>query len=58
LALVNLMQPVVDWFRDWWTQLAPGDRGTWFRGVATFLALALTLIISAATALTQLGPIT
>lgn len=28
-ALVNFMQPVVDWFEDWWTQLAAGGKGTW-----------------------------
>jgi hypothetical protein len=51
---VNSVQPVVDWIENWWMHLQPGDRGTWFGGLATFLALALTLIISA-TALTQWG---
>jgi hypothetical protein len=52
LALVNLMQTVtavVDWLRDWWTDLAPGDRGTWFGGIAT----ALAVIIAFATVLQQ-----
>jgi hypothetical protein len=41
VALVNFMQPVV----EWWMQLPPGDQGTWFGGLATFLTLAVTLIL-------------
>jgi hypothetical protein len=64
LALVNFMQRVADWFVNWWTQLVdwvenwwthlqPGDRGTWFGGLATFLTLAATLIITAASWMRQ-----
>jgi hypothetical protein len=30
----------------WWMHLQPGDRGTWVSGIATFLTLAVTLIIT------------
>jgi hypothetical protein len=39
------MQPV-DWVMHWWTHLQPGDKGTWAGGIATFMTLLLTLIIS------------
>jgi hypothetical protein len=52
LALVNFMQPV-DWVVNWWTHLDSGDKGTWFGGLATFVTLAVTLIISLVTALHQ-----
>jgi hypothetical protein len=42
LALVN-----------WWQHLDHGDRGTWFGGIATAVAVIVTLIIAFATALSQ-----
>lgn len=38
---------VVHWVMNWWLNLQRGDRGTWVGGVATFLTLAVTLIITA-----------
>ena len=45
LALVNL-QPAVDWIEHWWTDLDDGDRGTWVGGLATAVAVIVTLIIA------------
>ena len=46
LALVNFMQPVMDWIEHWWTDLDDGDRGTWVGGLATAVAVIVTLIIA------------
>ena len=45
LALVNL-QSAVDWIEHWWTDLDDGDRGTWVGGLATAVAVIVTLIIA------------
>jgi len=52
-SVVNLIRPGWGWVEDPWTDLQPGDRGTWVGGLATTAAVIVTLIIAVGTALHQ-----
>lgn len=47
MPLVTSARPLAFALMHWWMHLQPGDRGTWVSGIATFMTLAVTLIITA-----------